>query len=390
MKQRIYLGVPKIKRALISVLVIALLILPLVLFSGCGGAHPNFEEVIAGAIEAIDETQTYRMEIESNRIENGEAEGTSIWIEFVAPDRMHQVSRQLPENNNAEESINIGTVQYTREINSNDWHARDWEDERFAARNIATGMLQSFGELVEVKELRDEKIDGVDCFHYTGSMNLKGQQEEQLASLDQSDPHYEQQKQMYDSIEYIRDDIEFWIGKDDYLLRQYITYMEVGEIRDEDEDTEEVENFSAITTCRFSNFNEPVEIEPPLIEPFEGVHLIAKMREVDSGGSDPEHQLMDYEITVSNEGTETANDLRLFVDTQITIEGVQTYEAESDIMPVNLGPDETSTYRVSWEYNLIELTKEKFLEYIRQNTLRATWTDTEKVQHEEMLITGIK
>jgi len=217
---------------------------------------------------------------------------------------------------------------------------------------------------------------------------LKSKQEEQLASLDQSDPHYEQQKQMYDSIEYIRDDIEFWIGKDDYLLRQYITYMEVGEVRDEGEDTEEVENYSATTTCKFSNFDEPVEIEPPLTEPFEGVHLIARMREVDSGGSDPEHQLMDYEITVSNEGTETANNLRLFVDTQITRAGEQTYEAEADIMPVNLGPDKTATYRVSWEYNLIELTKEKFLEYIRQNTLRATWTDTEEVQQEEVLITS--
>jgi hypothetical protein len=112
------------------------------------------------------------------------------------------------------------------------------------------------------------------------------------------------------------------------------------------------------------------------------------LREVDSGDSDPEHQLMDYEITVSNEGTETANNLRLLVDTKITNEGARTYEAEADTMPVNLEPDRTATYRVSWEYNLITLTKEKFLEYIRQNTLRATWTDTEKVRHEEVLITG--
>ena len=166
--------------------------------------------------------------------------------------------------------------------------------------------------------------------------------------------------------------------------------MEIGEFRDKGEDTEEVEYSSVITTCKFYNFNEPVEIEPPLIEPFEGVHLIARMREVDSGGSDPEHQLMDYEITVSNEGTETANNLRLFVDTQITNEGARTYEAKADVMPVNLGPDETATYHVSWEYNLIELTKEKFLEYIQQNTLRATWTDIEEVQHEEVLITGEK
>jgi hypothetical protein len=376
------------ERTLLSALIIALLVLLLLPFSGCGDARPDFEEVIAGAIEATDEVQTYRMEVESNRIEKGEAEQSSTWIEFVAPDRIHGISQQLPENGSGEEQIQIGTMLYTRAINSNDWHARDWEDERFAARNIATDMLYSFGELVDNKELTDEKIDGVDCFHYTGSMNMKGQQEEQLASLDQSDPYYEQRKLMYESVEYVRDDVEFWIGKDDYLLRQYIMYMEIGEVRDKGEDTEEVEYSSVITTCKFSNFNELVEIEPPVIEPFEGVYLIARMREVDSGGSDPEHQLMDYEITVSNEGTETANNLRLFVDTQITNEGARTYEAEADIMPVNLGPDETATYHVSWEYNLIELTKEKFLEYIRQNTLRATWTDIEEVQHEEVLITG--
>jgi len=197
------------KRTLLSALIIALLVLPLVPFSGCGDTRPDFEEVIAGAIEATDEVQTYRMEMESNRIEKGEPEQSSTWIEFVAPDRIHGISQQLPKNGSGEEQIQIGTMLYTRAINSDDWHARDWEDERFAVRNIATGMLYSFGELADIKELRDEKIDGVDCFHYTGCMNMKGQQEEQLASLDQYDPYYEQRKLMYESVEYVRDDVEF-------------------------------------------------------------------------------------------------------------------------------------------------------------------------------------
>lgn len=229
------------KRTLLSALIIALMILPLVPFSGCGDARPDFEEVIANAIKATDEIQTYRIEIESNRIERGEAEGTSGWIEFVAPDRIHSISRLLPENGSGEESIQIGTTIYARDINNDDWHVRDWNDERFAVCNIATGMLHSFAELAGIKELEDEKIDGVDCFHYIGGM--KGQQEEQLASF-----------------EYARNDVEFWIGKDDHLLRQYKTYMEIAE----DEDTKEVEYYSNITTCRLSNFNEPLVIEPPL------------------------------------------------------------------------------------------------------------------------------
>lgn len=356
------------------------------LFSGCGDARPDFEEIIAKAIEVTGEARTYRMEIESNQIEKGEAKQSSGWMEFVAPDRIHVLSG--PSGIEKEESIQIGTVLYTWSERSNEWSVRDWGDERFAARNMATGVLQSFGELADIKKLKKEKIDGVDCYHYIGSMDMKGRQEEQLASLDESDPHYEQQKLIYESIEYTRDDVEFWIGKDDYLLRQYITYMETSTVRDKGEDTEETENFSSITTCKFLDFDEPIEIETPPMEPLEVVHLNAGMREVDSGGSDPEHEVMKYEITVSNEGTETANNLRLFVDTKITNEGLQTYEAEADAMPVNLGPDETVTYHVSWEYNLLELTKEKFLEYFRQNTLRATWTDAEEAQNEEVLITG--
>lgn len=255
------------KRTLLSALIITLLVLPLVPFSGCGDSRPNVEEVIASAIKATDEVQTYRINMESNLIEEGKSEQSSGWIEFVAPDRMHGISQRLTENGSGEELIQIGTMSYTRAINSNDWDARDWEDEIFTVRNIATGMLDSFDELVDVKELTDEEIDGVDCFHYMGSMNMEGQQEEQIASLDQTDPNYEQLKLVYESIEYVRDDVEFWIGKHDYLLRQYTTYMEINAFKDKGEDTEEVENSSVITTCKFYDFNEPIEIEPPLIEP---------------------------------------------------------------------------------------------------------------------------
>jgi hypothetical protein len=380
--------VSQMKRSLISILIIILLVLPAVPLSGCGDARPDFEEIINEAIKANDELQTYRMDMESNRIEKGEPEQSSGWMEFVAPDRIHTISQPMQENVSGEEQIQIGTVIYSRDIDSDDWHTRDWEDERFSVRNIATGMLQSFGELTNIKELRDEKIDGIDCFHYIGSMNMKGQQEEQLAAVDKSDSHYEQQKLMYESIKYVRDEVEFWIGKNDYLLRQYITYIEISEVRDKGEGTEEVDNYSSISTCKFSDFNEPLEIEPPLMEPFEGVNLTASMREVDSTNNDPEHQLMDYEITIVNMGTETANNLRLFIESKITNQGLQTYEAKADTMTVNLKPVEKVTYHVSWEFNLIELTKEKFLEYIRQNTVRATWIDIDGVQHEEVLITG--
>lgn len=249
-------------------IVVALLVLTtaLILQPGCSSSPSDFEEVIAKAIEATGEAKTYRMEIKNDRVEMGEAEQTITSMEFVAPDRTHGFSREIQASWIGEESIQIGTVVYTREVNSDEWHVHDWNDERFAVRNLAVGMLQSFVDLADIQELGDEKIDGVDCFHYMGSMDMETRQREELDALDESDPRYEQQKSMYESIEYLRDDVEFWIGKDDYLLRQYRVHIELNEIIDKGGDTEKEEPYSSVATVRYFDFNEPIEIEPPPAE----------------------------------------------------------------------------------------------------------------------------
>ncbi len=71
---------------------------------------------------------------------------------------------------------------------------------------------------------------------------------------------------MSESIEYIGGDIEFWIGKDDFLLWRYRVHMEANEFIDKDKATEKKEYRSDISTVRFLSFNEPIEIEPPPAE----------------------------------------------------------------------------------------------------------------------------
>ncbi len=238
-----------------------LLPITLLLQPGCGGARPEFEEVIARAIEAAGEVQTYRME-ESVQFVQGEAAQSINSVELVTLDRVHRISKGLQGDGSREESIQIGTMLYTRNVNSEEWHVREVEEVMSAGRNLL-GMLQPFAELGDIQELGDEMIDGVDTFHYKGSMNLKTEQQESLASLNQSDPRYEQMKRIYESIEYIRDDIEFWIGKDDYLLRQFISHLESNRFLNKGEDTEEEEHSSLIVTVRYSSYNQPIEIEPP-------------------------------------------------------------------------------------------------------------------------------
>ena len=245
---------------------ILILTLPVGLLPGCDNDRSGFEDVIEKAIEASEQVQSYRVETEINSIEKENTSQTSTIMEFVAPDRLHVITRMSGDIDSSEEQIQIGTKMYTRESSTDDWHVRDWGDERMAARDLAGGMLLSFVELKDVEILKDEKIDGIDCRHFQGKVDIQGQQKEELALLEESDPYYEQRKMIYESIEYIRDDMEFWIDKDDYLLRQCTVYMETRTYKDKGEGTEEVESYGSTTTLRFYDYDEPIEITAPSTE----------------------------------------------------------------------------------------------------------------------------
>lgn len=256
------------KIRVITIVLLASLILTLsvVILPGCSNDRSGFEYVIEKAIEASEQVQSYRVEMEINSIEKENTSQTNMVMEFVAPDRLHVITRMSGEFDSSEEQIQIGTKMYTRESSTDDWHVSDWGDERMAARDLAGGMLLSFNELKDIEILKDEKIDGADCYHFIGKTDIQGQREEELALLDETDPLYEQLKQSVESIEYIRDDMEFWIDKDDYLLRQCTVYMDTRTYKDKGEDTEEVESYGSTTTLRFYDYNEPIEITAPSTE----------------------------------------------------------------------------------------------------------------------------
>lgn len=364
----------------IITIAVLLLLLTIILQPGCSTPRPNFEEVIARAIEAAGEVQTYRME-ESVQIVQGEMAQSINSVELVTPDRTHRISKGLQGNGSREESIQIGVVLYTRNVNSDEWYVRDVEEVMSAGRNLL-GMLQPFAELGDIQELGDEMIDGVDTFHYKGSMNLKTEQQESLASLNQSDPRYEQMKRIYESIEYIRDDIEFWIGKDDYLLRQFISRLESNRFLNKGEDTEEEEHASLIVTVSFFDFNEPIEIKPPPAELVRNATLSINYSNSVGGSEDLRHQEIEYEINVSNRGTETARDVRVFVDSPATNQGLQTMEAETEHQPVDLEPGENANYLVRWEFDMSASSKVELIALLRQTLIRVTWIDETGEKHE--------
>ncbi|MGD9143102.1 MAG: hypothetical protein PVG61_04575 [Dehalococcoidia bacterium] len=183
------------KKAILLVSVIILGVLPAVSLSGCGDTRPGFEEVMANAIEAAAEVETYSMESEAEN-----------W--------------DVP------------------------WGVRDWENTISSNRNYS-GILGRLTDLEDTKELDDVRINGVDYYHYIGKNKVDESVTEQFPSL-----------------EYERNDTEFWIGKDDFFLRQCKVYMEIAE---NNEDTGEIVPYS-VATFTFSRFNDPIELEGPELE----------------------------------------------------------------------------------------------------------------------------
>ena len=126
----------------------------------------------------------------------------------------------------------------------------------------------------DVIELPSESIDGVECWRYRIDHNR---------TLDNALEQLEEATDL-ETIEWLRAWVEsihreeltewteVWIGKDDYLVRQSRNVQE----RTSDGEHEfgfpnvvipEGTRFAITVTFTFSGFNEPVEIEAPIITP---------------------------------------------------------------------------------------------------------------------------
>ncbi len=351
------------------------------LLTGCGsGLTP--EEVIARAIDELNELQTYRFEMTGTITQNGETSQGNMSGEFVSPDRLHLVDYSDGETH---EGIRIGTTEYIRQSDSDSWTIRDWPPTMASTRNnFAFQTIEIIDSLIELVELRGDTIDGVSCFHYRGNIDMEAQLEEQIANLDPTLPGYEEQLKLYEQLIQSEHNVEFWIGKEDYLLRRMDTQQDVTYTDDIGKDTESEVNINVFCSYRFYDFNQSITIEPPATETVERVNLTTTISG-SIGGTELQHQQINYEIRVTNRGIGIARDLRIFVDSPATNSGLQTMEAEASHSPVNLGLNENETFLIQWEYDITESSKAELFELVEENVFRAIWTDENGEQQEKIL-----
>ncbi|GAI07899.1 unnamed protein product, partial [marine sediment metagenome] len=237
--------------------------------------------------------------------------------------------------------------------------------------------LEIIDSLTDLEKLPDEKIEGVDCIHYRGVVDVDRVIEEQKAKLDPRQPHYEEMLKGLEDMRNMKTEVELWIGREDYLIRQLKQDMEVP-----------LEGTSRVTV-KYYDFNEPITIEPPttatgellpgwrLVESSPKERTFSKNVTVTIGGDDPAHQQISFRITITNISEELARNVRVTLSTMATNEESGRWRTEvepSTPSGVDLEPSETETFHITWEYDASHTSKDELARLVHLTTILAKYT----------------
>jgi hypothetical protein len=246
----------------IPIIIILSIVLPLHL----SGSFSGYRGVFAKAYAATEGLTSYRLTTNGYFKEREADELVHCWycnLEYVNPDRYHLIAG-YPEGYLEEfrkETTIIGDQIYTWSTSS----VPDVEElEQYTPTKEQT--LELLGMLIDIEELADENIDGTDCYHYRGVVDIEkwlawGRPERERrfkAMIERSGLHFDLEQMVKTAEDTWRTremTYDFWIGKDDYLIRQWKHVIQpLGQYH------------TFVTIINYYDFNEPIVIEPPLTE----------------------------------------------------------------------------------------------------------------------------
>lgn len=251
---------------LVMTSVLAFLLLPL---AGCS-EELSPREVVTKACATTSEVQSYRMESSTITTVEGETSESILELEFASPDRWRM--KVTSEGGEWMEFINIGDEQYYRDSDTVQWRPsgvpfREKDRSTSGVASVGSGeeMFPELDLLFDLEKLPDEKIDGIDCLHYRGRIDTNRVVEEQKtilkAQLDPSAPEYKEALKSLEQLRRLKTNVELWIDKDDYLIRQRKQEMQMPPM--ESTTGETAGGWSTSSVQRYYDFNQMIEIEPP-------------------------------------------------------------------------------------------------------------------------------
>ena len=242
----------------VKYLVIAVIVLCVTCVVGCG-ERLKLTEVTNEAITATVEAQSYRATAVETYTVDGETTESTYESEFVAPDRSHN---KVVSDDDWFEVISIGDKSYLRSSKQPQWCQTPCQYDDGSHADVTSISLEKELEplnwLVDLEELPSEVIDGVACLHYRGGVDqdayvdmLKETAERKYGQISE---HLEEMRRWMMGF-------ELWVEKDIHLIRQLKSELRFGIINP---DTREENLVTRSTTKQFYDFNQPIEIEPPM------------------------------------------------------------------------------------------------------------------------------
>lgn len=329
------------------------------------------QSVMAKAYAATSNLQSYRMFSSIKSTLEGKTLEATFETEFVAPDRHRG---KATTNGDWVEFIIIGDKQYIRDSDPSRTTSVGVSSSSILSKEDTLKIIDS---LTDLEKLPDEKIDGVDCIHYRGMVDVDRVIEEQKAKLDPRQPHYEEMLKGLEDMRNMKTEVELWIGKEDYLIRQMKHDMQVPS-----EDTGKLDTSSSLV--KYYDFNEPIVIEPPesasgellpgwrLVENFPlNKQTFSSDVTVSIGGEDLTHQQISFRISITNVSAEAASNIRVSLATMATNEDKWIWNSPG---PVTLEPGESETYYITWEYDASDTSKEELARLVNLTTVLAKYT----------------
>ena len=338
------------------------------------------QSIMARAYAATEGLQSYRMSSSLVSIFEGEtSEQRSEW-EFAFPDRYHG---RITLDSEIYEFIIIEEKTYARDPDDASGKLSIGVRSAFApSKEYTLGILDS---LTGLQKLPDEKIEGTDCLHYRGKADVEREIEKQQAKLDPEQPGYEERLKGLDALRTIETEVELWIGKDDFLIRQMKSIMESSV------------HGNAVVVVKFYDFNEAITIEPPTAESGE---LLPGWRLQNSpqnqqertfssdvsfttSSDDSVHQQISFRIVITNISDDVVSNVRVSLASMATNE--ESGWIWNSPSRVTLKPGESEKYHVRWEYDTSQTSKEELARLVNLTTVLATYTTAEGEQPVELL-----
>lgn len=244
--------------ALIAAPILALLVALTVLHPWSASLSPK--AIIAEAHAATMGLQSYRMIGSTTSTFEGTTLESTFEMEFAAPNRYYG---RTTIDGELYEFIVIGHKQYNREPDSS----------RLVISKIIVVVLGSppskeetlelLSLLTDLEQLPDEKIEGIDCLHYRGRIDMDQVLEEQKAKVDRAQLGYQEMLRALKLQPKMKIEIELWISKDDHLIRQMKRDMQIAVMEPVSGGVAQEKWDTVNSMVKYYDFNKPIEIEPP-------------------------------------------------------------------------------------------------------------------------------